>query len=323
MPERDCAIAVKTTPTKWVPETMHLELTHGDARQFGEALLHFRHDLHTRPMFDDAGLAALLDAYPRERLGVFTMGEDPVDWRSWRCGRAGDLTGADLLAGVHAGRIWLNLRAANDHVPAYAELADEMFGAKEAAVPGLRTFKRDLGVLISSPDAQVFYHLDTPLVSLWQIRGEKTVRVYDRAASFVEPRQIEGVVLRETAEQLPFDPAWDSQAATQVLQPGMMVTWPQNAPHRITNGPMVNVSLSLEFMTPAALLRANVIYTNGLLRRRLGWTPAIQTAPDPRALVKFGAARVAKALKINKEHGHILKPAFRLDARQPGELLGL
>lgn len=302
---------------------MQLTLTDGDMTRFGSAMLQYRHDLHTRPMFDDAGLASLLDAYPRERLGVFTMGEDPVDWRSWRCGRPGDLSGADLLEGVKSGRIWLNLRAANHYVDSYATLSDEIFGAKEAAVPRLRTFKRDLGVLISSPDAQVFYHLDTPLVSLWQIRGEKTVRVYDREAHFVSPRQIEGVVLRETAEQMPFDPAWDAQAQTFLLKPGMMVTWPQNAPHRIVNGPMVNVSLSLEFMTPAALLRANVLYANGLLRRRLGWTPAIQAAPDPRAFAKFGLARAAKALKLAAEHGHVLKPAFKLDPARPGSLVAL
>jgi hypothetical protein len=216
---------------------MQLELTSGDAKDFGSALLGFNHDLHTRPMFDDAGLAALLDAYPRNRLGIFTMGEDPVDWRSWRCGRAPDLSGAELMKAVHAGRIWLNLRAANHHVADYEALAKEVFGAKETLIPGLRTFKRDLGVLISSANAQVFYHLDTPLVSLWQIRGQKTVRVYDRTASFLAPEQIEGVVLRETAEQMPFDPAWDEAAETIELAPGMMVTWPQNAPHRIVNGP--------------------------------------------------------------------------------------
>jgi hypothetical protein len=302
---------------------MQLELTSGDAKDFGSALLGFNHDLHTRPMFDDAGLAALLDAYPRNRLGIFTMGEDPVDWRSWRCGRAPDLSGAELMEAVHAGRIWLNLRAANHHVADYEALAKEVFGAKETLIPGLRTFKRDLGVLISSANAQVFYHLDTPLVSLWQIRGQKTVRVYDRTASFLAPEQIEGVVLRETAEQMPFNPAWDEAAETIELAPGMMVTWPQNAPHRIVNGPMVNVSLSLEFMTPPALLRANVIYTNGLLRRRLGWTPAIQKAPDPRALGKFGLARVAKSLKLAKEHGYVLAPAFQLDGSQPGKLLPL
>lgn len=50
------------------------------ARSFTKQNLVFQHGLHERPMFDDAGLEELLDRYPREKLGVFTMGEDPVAW---------------------------------------------------------------------------------------------------------------------------------------------------------------------------------------------------------------------------------------------------
>jgi hypothetical protein len=286
--------------------------------RFSHETLIVPHNLHTRPMFNDAGLASLLDRYPRDRLGVFTMGADPVDWRSWRSGDAGDLSGTELMAGVRAGRIWLNLRATNHYLEDYAALSDELFADKETQIKGLKTLKRDLGVLISSPDAQVFYHLDSPLVSLWQIRGTKTVRVYEPSAPFARPEQIEGVILRETAEQIPFDPTWDALAKEVTLEPGMIVTWPQNAPHRIVNGSMVNVSLSVEFMTPQALLRANVIYANGVLRRRFGWTPAIQKGLDPRALTKFGLARAFKMLNVQKAHEYKLPKTFDLTKAIPG-----
>ncbi|MFN8733612.1 MAG: hypothetical protein ACK5ZD_10660, partial [Hyphomonadaceae bacterium] len=58
------------------------------SQRFGRETIVAQHDLHTRPMFSDAGLAALLDTYPRDKLGVFTMGHDPVDWQSWRVGKA-------------------------------------------------------------------------------------------------------------------------------------------------------------------------------------------------------------------------------------------
>jgi hypothetical protein len=286
--------------------------------RFSHETLIVTHDLHKRKMFTDTGLESLLDRYPRDKLGVFTMGSDPVDWRSWRSGKAGDLTGAELLAGVHAGRIWLNLRAANHYLEDYAALSDEIFANKESHIKGLKTLKHDLGVLISSPNAQVFYHLDSALVSLWQIRGTKFVRVYDPKAPFARPEQIEAVVLRETAEQIPFDPAWDDVAQSVTLEPGMMVTWPQNAPHRIVNGPMVNVSLSLEFMTPQALLRANVIYANGVLRRRFGMSPQIQKGLDPRALTKFGLARAFKAINLQKAHQYKLPLSFDLAKAIPG-----
>lgn len=291
------------------------------AADFGRRNLVFSHNLHERPMFDDAGLESLLDRYPRERLGVFTMGEDPTAWRTWRRGSAGTMTGSQLLEAAKAGRIWLNLRAANAWLPDYRALADEIFAEKGQATG--RTFlKQDLGVLISSANAQVFYHLDVPLVTLWQIRGQKRVHVYPPRAPFVTPEDLERIVLRETAEQFAFDPAWDEGSEQVDLRPGAMVTWPQNAPHRIVNGPMLNVSLSIEFMTPQALMRANVIYANGVLRRRFGHTPQrIEEGMSPAALAKVGVARLAKALRLQPPNERVLPESFRLDEAVPGRLI--
>jgi hypothetical protein len=283
--------------------------------------LTFRHGLHERAMFTDEGLAGLLDRYPRDKLGVFTMGEDPVAWETWRRGAAGNLSGAQLLEAAKAGRIWLNLRETNHHLEDYAALSDEIFADKLAHAPHARTFKRDLGVLISSANAQVFYHLDVALVSLWQIRGRKRVWVYPVAEPFVSDEALERIVLKETAEQFAFDPAWDAGAEVHDLTPGAMVTWKQNAPHRIENGPMLNVSLSLEFMTPAALMRANVIYANGLLRRRLGARPKVHAGFTAPAVAKLAVARAAKALKLQRPNPRVLPTSFTLDATRPGTLL--
>ena len=91
---------------------MILDWTPEKAAAFGRANLQFAHDLHLRPLFSDDGLAAALDRYPRDQLGVFTMGDDPVAWRTWRRGSGEGLTGAQLLEAVKAGRIWFNLRNA-------------------------------------------------------------------------------------------------------------------------------------------------------------------------------------------------------------------
>ena len=290
------------------------------ARSFTKQNLVFQHGLHERPMFDDAGLEELLDRYPREKLGVFTMGEDPVAWTTWRKGSAGGLSGSKLLEAAQAGRIWLNLRATNDYLPEYAALGEEIFAEKQAQT-GVRTMKRDLGMLISSANAQVFYHLDVPLVSLWQLRGRKKVWVYPVADPYVGQEVLERIVLKETAEQFTFDPAWDAGAQAYDLTPGTMVPWAQNAPHRIENGPMLNVSLSIEIMTPQALMRANVIYANGVMRRRLGARPRVQDGFTPVGLGKVAVARAAKALKLQTPHERMLPVTFKLDAGQPGTLL--
>ena len=55
-----------------------------DVAGFETRILRLRHTLHQRPLFTDEGLARILDLYPREALGAFTMGEDLEDWGSWR-----------------------------------------------------------------------------------------------------------------------------------------------------------------------------------------------------------------------------------------------
>ncbi len=301
--------------------TVITDWTSDKAAAFGRETLQFHHGLHQRPMFSDDALAEMLDRYPRERLGVFTMGHDLKDWRSWRRGVADRLSGAELMQAVRNGRIWLNLRHANEHLPEYAALCEEVFADKEAHVAGLRTFRRDLGILISSPSALVFYHLDVPLSSLWQIRGSKRIWFYPRREPFVADEQIERFVTQEAEGQFPFQPEWDAAAKMIELNPGDMVTWAQNAPHRVENGDMVNVSLSMEFMTPAAVFRANIMYANALLRRRFGATPKIQERPGPVALGKLAIARAAKASKRRKKvYRPILPPTFTLDPAEPGVL---
>lgn len=286
-------------------------------RAFGRAPVRIAHRLHERPLFSDDALAGVLDRYPRDRLGVFTMGHDPQDWRSWQRGRAGDLSGAQLLETVRSGRIWLNLRAANDHLPEYAALADDMFGALQSEIHGLHTFKRDVGLLISSPGAQVFYHLDVPRVALWHVRGEKRVWLYPLGEPWVGAQALERIVLKETAEQFDYHAGLDDGAEMFDLRPGDMVHWPQNAPHRIVNGDSVNVSLSAEFLSPGALVRANAIWANGFLRRRFGLDPSLQGDWHPASLAKFALARAAKLAGLQATPPDPLPARFEIDPSAP------
>ena len=303
-------------------EPLILDWDDAKAEAFGQQTLEFRHELHQRPMFSDEGLIEVLDRYPRDKLGVFTMGDDPVAWKSWKRGTAEGLTGVQLLEAVQQGRIWLNLREVNSVMESYQDLAREIFGDIEDYT-GTKTFRHDVGLLISSPNAQVFYHLDATPVTLWQIRGQKRMWVYPRQAPFVTDEEIERIVLRETAEQFAYRPDFDDGAEVHEMTPGVMVSWPQNAPHRLVNGPMLNVSLSIEYLTPAAMMRANVIYANGVMRRRLGARPQLRDGYTPGNLAKFGLARAAKALKLQKAVSTKLGPSFRLEPGRPGEIAAL
>lgn len=284
------------------------------AAGFGKRPVVANHNLHQRKMFSNDGLADLLDRYPREAFNLYTMDNTPEGSKdSFRRGVVGDLSGEEILEAIKRGMLWVNLRRANDHVEAYDELCDEMFGELDARTPGLKSFKRDMGVLISSPNARVFYHLDIPLVTLWQIQGEKTIYVYPTGSPFVRDEHLEGIVLGETEEEIPYDPAFDEKAQVIKLTPGTMVSWPQNAPHRIDNGDCVNVSLSCEFLTRPALVRANALYTNGVLRRRYGKNPNIAADGMAASYAKAAFARVHKLVGNRSSFQTIVEPSFTID----------
>lgn len=273
-----------------------------------------QHNLHQRQMFSDDGLADLLDRYPREAFNLYTMDNAAsAKADTFRRGVPGDLNGEEILNAIKSGRLWVNLRNANHHLPEYADLCDQMFSELGEGTPGLRTLKRDVGVLISSPNARVFYHLDIPLVTLWQIKGEKTMYVYPTGAAYARDEQIEAIVLKETEEEIDYDDAFDRGAQKIVMTPGKMANWPQNAPHRIDNSDCLNVSLSCEFMTPAAIIRANALYTNGIMRRRFGMNPSIEKDGQVAQLTKAALARGLKLFNSGKSFEAIVEPTFVID----------
>lgn len=262
---------------------------------FTRETLRATHDLHSDSRFSDDGLADLLERYPREHLGVYAFPAHREGRIVADHGSAHGVSGRDLLDVVKRGKIWLNLRNAGGHLSDYGALRDDLFDGLDAAT-GKKTLKRDLGVLISSPGVHVHYHLDIPLVVLVQVRGEKRVWLYPTGSPYAEASHVEAIALREREEDLPFADGFDAGAEVIDLKPGMAITWPQTAPHRVQNGDMMNVSLSCEFQTMGSLIRANAIHANGVLRRKAGLSPGLPGDVGPATVFKAALSRGVKVL---------------------------
>ncbi|MET0546306.1 MAG: hypothetical protein ABWZ40_08345 [Caulobacterales bacterium] len=264
--------------------------------KFGSRLGVYQHTLHTNPLFDEIGLSALIDAYPRDRLAIYTMGQDAKDHRSWRRGAADNLNGVQLLAAIKNGCLWAVLRKTNLYLDGYQQLVDRMFADLHRMHPGLSTFRHDFGVVIASPKAQVFYHLDMPMISLWQVRGEKTLRAWPAQEPYLNDRELEHLALQDSHGGIDYNQVWDMDAEEVVLKPGMMATWPQNGPHRIVNSDSLNVALSVDFMTPAAMFRQDVIYANGVLRQKFNMPQRTRPGLTPQNILKAGLGQAARRL---------------------------
>lgn len=280
--------------------------------QFGKDVLQAAFEPATDLSFNDDDLAALLDAYPREHLGIWTFGEHREGDAPAVRGAAPDASGAEIIAALHRGCIWLNLRDANQHLCELKPVAKDIFDSLQSAA-GRKVFSRDMGLLISSPKVHVHYHLDIPYVALFQLRGQKRIWLYPAEEDFAPCDKIEDMVHMRKEEDLPFRAAFDAQATIIDLKPGMGLTWPQTAPHRVQNEDCLNVSLSCEFMTTSALVHANALYANDLLRRQLKRHPQ---RPGQSVVSDLGKAAIARAMKVLSRRGPRRSPTpvtFHID----------
>ncbi|MEO1642100.1 MAG: hypothetical protein AAFR74_02105 [Pseudomonadota bacterium] len=282
------------------------------AAAFGNELIHATHDLHEQEIFSESGLIQILDDYPREELGLWTFGGHGEGLGTAIKGQAPKASGAEIMEAVKTGHFWLNLRKANLKLDYMADIGDEVFGSLEDATER-KLRKQDMGLLISSPGIHVNYHLDIPLVALLQIQGEKRLWLYPADETHSPSDQVEDIVHSRREEDLTFENGFDANAVTIDLKPGMAITWPQAAPHRVQNADCVNVSLSCEYMTLPALMKANAIYTNGILRTKLGMNPRTGRRVTAGVVGKAVAAQAMKKVTRRPQVASSTPVTFELD----------
>ena len=193
-----------------------------------------------------------------------------------------------------------------------------------ARVPGFEAPVRQAGILISSPQAQVYYHADLPGQGLIQIAGRKRVYLYPASPPFMTPEQLEDIALFDVEVDMPYSEWYDRHAVVFDLEPGQMLSWPLNAPHRVENLGTLNISMTISYVDES-IRRAQMVHlANALLRHRFGYRPRSRAISGP---AFWGKAVLQKLLRDGawvKRQRRARRPiAFRLSspiAATPDEL---
>ena len=290
---------------------------------WGREPLSAHHRLNDDPLFSLDALAALIDRYPRQHYSLVHMGAQG-DKRLWREGEIGGLSGTEVIAAIKAGRMWLNLRNIGAVDGRYRDVLDQIFEEVRQNVPGYETYNRTSGILISSPKAQVYYHCDLPGQSLWQIHGRKRVYVYPNRAPFLTGEQLETIALTEVEVDMAFDPAYDEHATVFEIGGGEMLHWPLNAPHRVENADVLNVSMTTEYWSEAIRRRQMVTMGNGILRNKLNIVPKSLATQGlgfwAKAALQAGVRRTGLLKQMRKAKRPI---DFKLDKNNLGQIIDL
>jgi len=172
-----------------------------------------------------------------------------------------------------AGAFIILKRAETD--PAHAEVLDAcMSDILEVAGPELsrKMRRREAIVFIASPHRLTTYHIDSECNFLLQLQGSKTISVFrqdDREVLTEE--EIECFWTTDTNAAI-YKPQLQNRADTMVLEPGVGLHIPVNAPHWARTGGSVSVAVSINYHSYDTE-RAGIYCLNYYLRRKLGLVP--------------------------------------------------
>lgn len=288
-----------------------------EAALWGNHTVKLRHTLAERELFSDASLAELIDTVDPAQCKIETMPDDGYDVRAWSsCDRTG-LSGERVLEAVRRGRIWIELKALEETDPRFAEIIDGLYGDLESQLTGFRTFKRKLNLLISSPNARVFYHFDVPGQTLIQLRGRKRIWLYPAAEPFLPVTSVENTVRSVSTEGLDYQDWFDEHAEIHDMQPGDMLHWALNGPHRVANYDTLSVSITTEHWTPQVRRSYAMNYGNGLLRREAHWRPRSRSLDGTAFWAKAALTAAWRVSGMQTKHSYRWVPGYRVDPDAP------
>jgi len=282
-----------------------------ECARFGLAVQCTQHRLHELDLFSDESLIELLDSYPRKLLQAFTMGTDPAKRDDWAPVEVGDLGGHELFEAVRRGRLWLNILRVEQADERFKKMLDGIYGQLSTDCAHFKPLRYTGTLLLSSPDAQVYYHVDGPPNLLWHIRGSKSIYIYPANDSRLVPREtMENIFASVADEEVPYERGFDDSAVCYDLKPGEVASWPHNAPHRVVNRGSLNVSLSTNHSTLESERRKLVYLANRFFRNRFGLPVSSIREHGLAADAKCFAYRVCRRLGVERS-----KPSFEYRAK--------
>lgn len=296
----------------------------GTALAWNRRAMCLQHHLHQHPVLQMDALARLIERYPRQDYALVHTSRQGDGRARWREGDIAGVGGEQVIQTIAQGSLWLNMRQVNTHGAEYEALLQQAYAEIAAQVPGFQAGAFKMGILISSPNAQVHYHCDLPGQLLWQIHGRKRVWLYPTEPPCLQPQWLEDIAYTGFEFSLVYDPAFDRMAQVFEIGPGEMLSWPLNAPHRVQNLDCLNVSVTTEHWSAENLRAQKVHVANALLRHRLGWQPRSRALSGPGYWAKVALQAAWRRSPLAARTRTALRPLeFKLDASAPGTLVEL
>lgn len=258
----------------------------------------FSHRLARHPLFELPRLAELSHAL-HGRWIEYNDGRLPVSVPQQADIVYTGLTAEESIRRTHEVCSWVALKR-TEQFPEYAAVLDACLDeiAPLAAPLESGMCEREAAIFVSSPSSVTPYHVDHEVNFLLQLRGCKTISVFDAGdRQVLTERELEQYFCGTgLLRNLRLRQQYQHRARVFDLREGMALHIPSTAPHWVRNGAETSVSLSVSFKTRASLRRADVYRMNALLRR-LGFEPASCSSSTARDFLKLAAYRTLRRIQ--------------------------
>ncbi|HLG14446.1 MAG TPA: cupin-like domain-containing protein [Blastocatellia bacterium] len=262
-------------------------------REFNRKPFLVGHHLADHPSFTLPRLVELARRHP-EKYVSYNAGDASVAEGLYKAPKTG-LSVEETIRRIEECKSWMVIKRVeqdDEYRPLLDQCLDQIQPLSEPLYPGMRS--REAFIFISSPNSVTPYHMDPEHNILLQIRGRKTIHIWDRAdRSVLSERELEEFFASGESINLTYKDEYHGKASVFEMTRGLGLHFPVTSPHWVQNGDEVSISFSITFQTPWSDRRA-ALYTANYGLRKLGINPAPVGNYPMRDSAKFFGFRVLR-----------------------------
>ena len=256
------------------------------------------HELMDSDLFQLSRLVELANNLPSTSI-EHNLGDIPVSLGAADVPK-NNLSVADTILQIENCQSWMVLKNVEQDA-VYKEILQRCLAEVEPfSTPVVGDMLKIEGfIFITSPNSVTPFHFDPEHNFLLQIRGQKTMSLFDRNdRELLHERWIEDRYSEALTRNLPFDESSQIKAVEHLLQPGDGLFVPQNAPHWVKNGNETSISFSITFRSRDSE-RLSRLYALNAQLRKIGLNPSPVMRSPAKDFVKdtlYRAYRKSKSI---------------------------
>ena len=240
------------------------------AENYPEVAHTLKHDLDRHPLLDLEALADLSGRLPLDSIecnrGDQPIGVDgvPEQFRE---------QAAETILNIEKAGFWVCLRNVEQQ-PEYAELLEQLLAEMRPQIEPKtgRMLNLQCFLFATSPGGVTPYHFDPEHNILLQVRGSKVMTVFPAGDTACAADEIHEAYHRGGRPELPWRDDMAQRGTPFVIGPGEAVYVPVMAPHYVTNGAEVSVSISITWRSEWSYAESDARCFNAWVRQ-MGLTP--------------------------------------------------